>query len=277
MSGSGAAVTVVIPVWDGYVGFLPDAVESVRRNSPDIPIVVVDNASSNAIVDVPGFELVRSRERLSVGAARNLGLERVATEYVAFLDVDDMLLEGSLEFLRARMEADPGLTVSGASILDEETGERHRAPRRFVSQLVRWPRLFALLDSIWSLLPIQGCALLRTSHVRQAGGYADADLGEDWVLTVSLAWRGRVELSDQLGLYYRAGEDSTRRRSRKAGELRGSARRVRERLRRDPEVPAWARFLLPAIALLQLAAIHLARPVYLALRARTRRPHSNIR
>ena len=63
--------------------------------------------------------------------------------------------------------------------------------------------LFALLDCIWSLFPIQGCALMRTDQVRAAGGYADADWGDDWVLAVSLAFRGRVEVHDRLGRRYR--------------------------------------------------------------------------
>src|SRR3954454_21500289 len=178
MSGPGAAVTVVIPVWDDYVEFLDDAVESVRRNSPQAPIVVVDNASSTTIPQLEGCEVLRSERRLSEGAARNLGLERVTSEYVVFLDADDMLLDGTLELLVERLAADPALAVSASSILDGETGERHRTPRRFVPALARWPRVFSMLNSIWSLLPIQGCAVLRTDQVRAAGGYADTDLGE---------------------------------------------------------------------------------------------------
>ena len=37
-------------------------------------------------------------------------------------------------------------------------------------------------------------------------------------------------------------------------------------MRCDPAVPHWARALLSAIAVLQLAAIHLARPIYLPAR-----------
>src|SRR4051794_24110007 len=99
MSAVGAAVTVVIPVWDAYVDFLPDAVESVRRNAREAPIVVVDNASSRAVPPVEGGEVVRSSRRLTEGAARNLGLEHVETEFVLFLDADDMLLDGTLQFL----------------------------------------------------------------------------------------------------------------------------------------------------------------------------------
>src|SRR5262245_1208526 len=209
MSGP-AAVTVVIPVWDDYVQFLGEAVESVRRNSPDAPIVVVDNASSTSVPELEGCEIALSSRRLSEGAARNLGLERVTSEYVVFLDADDMLLDGTLELLEERLAADPALAVSASSILDGATGERHRTPRRFVPALARWPRRFAVLNSIWSLLPIQGCAVLRTEQVRAAGGYADSDLGEDWDLAAALVWRGRVEVMERLGLrYHRSSEGSS--------------------------------------------------------------------
>lgn len=274
MSGLGAAVTVVVPVWDDYVEFLADAVESVRRNDPQAPIVVVDNASATTVPKLDGCEIVRSPRRLSAGAARNLGLERVTTEYVVFLDCDDMLLEGTLEFLHARLSADPGLVVCASSLLDGATGERFRGPRRFVPTLVRWPRAFALADSIWSLLPIQGCAMMRTEQVREAGGYADAR-GEDWVLAVSLVWRGRVEVSKRLGLYYRASDRSLWR-TTGAADLPAKARRVRQRMKADPAVPRWARALLPGVAVLQLAMIYLVRPLYLGAR-KCVRPRSNIR
>jgi glycosyltransferase involved in cell wall biosynthesis len=280
VSGPGATVTVVVPVWDDYVEFLGEAVESVRRNAPEGPIVVVDNASSTPVPELDGCEIVRSPRRLSTGAARNLGLERVASEYVVFLDADDMLLEGTLEFLHAKIAADAGLAVCTCSILDGATGERFRAPRRFVPRLVRWQRVFALADSVWSLLPIQGCAIMRTDQVRDAGGYVEGDAGrgEDMVLAVSLAWRGRVEVSERLGLYYRPPGGSLRPgRGRAPAELRASTRRVRERIRRDPAVPAWARALLPAIAALQLAAIYLVRPAYLLLRRPSTARRSNIR
>jgi glycosyltransferase involved in cell wall biosynthesis len=248
------------------VAFLADAVDSVRRSAPDTQIVVVDNASTAPVPELEGCDLVRSPRRLSEGAARNLGLERVSTEFVVFLDADDMLLGGTLEYLRRRIAADAGLAVSATSILDGDTGDRHPNPRRFAIRLARRPRAFALANSLWSLLPIQGCAILRTRQVRDAGGYADTDLGEDWDLAVLLSWRGRVEISELLGRYYRSSAGSHARRKRTPGELRESARRVRDRVRRDPAVPRWARTLLPVLATLQLAGIYVARPLYLRVR-----------
>jgi hypothetical protein len=271
MSGPGAAVTVVIPVWDRYVDVLNDAVESVRREAPDALIILVDNASATPIPELEGCRVVRSTARMTVGAARNLGLDQVVTEYVVFLDADDMLLEGALDTMYRGLAGDPGVSVSATAILDEATGERHRFPRRYVSKLARRPRAFAFLDSIWSLLPIQSCAMLRTAQVREAGGYPDSQLGDDWVLAVSMAWRGRVELSERLGRYYRTTAGSIAGRPWTGRELRANARLVRDRLREDPAVPAWARLLLPVIAAFQFGAIHLARPLYLGVRRLLRR------
>lgn len=265
-----ASVTVVIPVWDHYVRFLPQAISSARDDAPDAPIVVVDNASTMPLPELADVVVKRSPERLTVGAVRNMALEEVNTDYVLVLDADDELLPGTLAFLASRLQADPSVSVCSTSIVDGSTGERHRFPRRFVPRLSRWRRTFALIDCIWSLFPIQGCALLRTAQVREAGGYPDSDWGDDWVLAVSLAFRGRVEVHNRPGRYYRNTPESLWRRTRPRGDFVASARLVRQRLRNDPAVPTWARALLPVITLLQLGAVYLLRPAYLVARGNQR-------
>jgi glycosyltransferase involved in cell wall biosynthesis len=259
-------MTVVIPVWDRYVRYLPEAVDSVAGDSTNVAIVVVDNASEVPVTTGPEVAVVRAPRRLSVGAARNLGLDQVTTRYVVVLDADDKLLPGTLEFLRSRLDADPSIAVCVTSILDGETGERHRFPLKSVSRVARWPRFFAFLGCVWGLFPVQGCAMLRTEQVRDAGGYPDVEWGDDWVLAVSLAFRGRIEMHERFGRYYRPTPDSLWRRGRRLGEFVASARLVRQRLRDDPGIPAWARRLLPVIAVLQLAAVFLAQPAYQVLR-----------
>jgi glycosyltransferase involved in cell wall biosynthesis len=264
LSTGDASITVVIPVWDRYVSYLEAAIDSVRRDAPDARIVVVDNASTLPVIPAPGVSLVRAPRRLSVGAARNLGLDHVATKYVALLDADDEFLPGTLDFLRSRLDSDSTVSVSATSAIDSATGRRHRFPKRPVARLTRWRRLFALLHSIWSLYPIQGCSLLRTAQVRDAGGYPDVDWGDDWVLAVSLAFRGRVELHERPGRRYRDNPGSLWRGGREPGELARSTRLVRQRLRDDRGVPTWARRSVPLIAVLQLVALHVLRPAYVA-------------
>jgi glycosyltransferase involved in cell wall biosynthesis len=141
-NGSPASVTVVIPVWDDYVRFLPEAVTSVRRDAPELPVVVVDNASTATLPDLQRVTVVRTA-RLTVGASRNLDIEQVETEYVLVLDADDKLLPGTLGFLASGLQADPSVSVCVTGILDAETGERYRLPKPFVPRLSRWPRTFA--------------------------------------------------------------------------------------------------------------------------------------
>lgn len=257
MSSGAPQTTVVIPVWDDYVSErLDEALRSVRaQRTPAPPIVVVDNASAVALPPLAGAWVLRAPRRLTLGAARNLGLTRVNTPYVVFWDADDVMLEGTLSFLEAAISADPALAVFAMAVVEDPSGRRHRWPRRWIKRLVRLPRLFALLDSIWSLYPTTGAAIIRTDLARAAGGYGEADSGEDWCLGVSLAFRGQVGWSERAGRRYRVHPGSTRAQHMAPVDLARHASLVRQRIRSDPGVPEWARRCLPLLGLGQRAAI----------------------
>src|SRR5262249_49002093 len=100
-----AKTTVVIPAWDGYAGApLRAALRSVLDQAVPMRVLVVDNASLSELTGTGGVDVVRSERRLTVGAARNLGLAAVTTPYVVFWDADDVMLPGTLAFLQARIE-----------------------------------------------------------------------------------------------------------------------------------------------------------------------------
>ena len=94
-------VAVVIPVWDAYVGFLGEALASVRDQAVEAEVIVVDNASTEPVAAAEGARVVRSDARLSTGAARNLGLESVTAPLVVFLDADDLMRPGALTTMAA--------------------------------------------------------------------------------------------------------------------------------------------------------------------------------
>ena len=199
-----AQTTVVVAVWDRYVdGLLPKAIESLRAQDLRARIVVVDNASSVELPTLDGIDVVRVRIRATLGAARNVGLEQVSTPYVVFWDADDEMMPGTLAFLENAIRSGSGLAAFGAAIVEDTSGARHRWPRRWMSALARAPRLFALVDCVWSLYPSTGSTILRTAYVRAADGYFDAESGEDWCLGVSLAFRGRIGWSERPGRIYR--------------------------------------------------------------------------
>jgi len=216
--------------------------------------VLIDNASEPPIEAGANIHLVRAERRLSAGAARNLGLTVVTTPYVVFLDADDLLVPGVLRFLVERISSDPELSAVASGVV-EESGTRHRWPPRWSTSLASRRRLFALAHSVWSLFPTTGPTILRTEHVRDAGGYANANAGEDWVLGVSMVWRGRVELHERPGLVYRRLGDSLWEQRRSPKDLMTHAAAVRRRLRCDRGVPLLARTLAPLLVVPQAVVL----------------------
>ncbi len=271
-------VTVVIPAWDAYAGDgLLAAVASVRAQTTPAHLIVVDNASRIPLPALESAEIVRLERRGTTGAARNAALGLLSTPYVVFLDADDELLPGSLTALLQGLETDPRRAAYVLSIIDGVTGKRHRSPRRLARILSSFPTSFALANTIWSLLPTQGAAVMRAGDVRACGGYGDSDRGEDWVLATSLAFRGRVGFDRRPGLCYRRREDSPGAAEVSGEVLMANARRVRVRVREDGAVPGWAKSSLPLIAAGQWIAARLAYPVYRRLRSLLGGGHSSIR
>jgi hypothetical protein len=105
---------------------------------------------------------------------------------------------------------------------------------------------------MWPLYPTTGATILRAELTRAAGGYGDADSGEDWSLGVSLAYRGQLGWSERPGRLHQATlsvQNTT------PNELSRHARAIRDRIRSDGGIPDWVRLALPAIWLGQWAAI----------------------
>jgi cellulose synthase/poly-beta-1,6-N-acetylglucosamine synthase-like glycosyltransferase len=200
------SVTVVIPVWDEHVAFLARCVRAIACQDVPVSLVVVDNASEKPIQAPEHARVVRLLHRQSIGAARNEGLQRVTTPYVVFADADDEVasgaLAGSLALLRQHPRA-PG--VIGRSLLHHgshtERGKRPTSIYRVVDSIA--PKLTSVL---W-LVDFQGSitsTVLRTSAVRDAGGFADNDTAEDWYLAARLARRGAfVCIDDLVRIYHR--------------------------------------------------------------------------
>jgi len=248
------ALTVVIPVWDSYLDHLRENVASaLAQEDVDVRVVVVDNASERSLPHL-GSEvcIVRSDVRLGVGAARNLGLGTVETGYVAFLDADDVLLPGTLAFLAQRLETDTRRVTAGGRFVswNPETGERavvRRAPKPAVLAVSRFRRSFALANLVWNTFPVVGC-VHRTSAVRAAGGFGEGSVGEDWILGAMLCFQGRIAFSERQTFLRRVHRGSLWYRPHQPEELLERSRALRERARRDPAVPAWAKALLPLLA-----------------------------
>jgi glycosyltransferase involved in cell wall biosynthesis len=247
-------VTVVVPVWDRYCAFLGECVDSIRDQSTGVRVIVVDNASEQPLPSLPRrVKVLRAPHRLSAGAARNLALVEIDTPSVLFCDADDQLLPGAISYLRQRLAARPDLVgcVSRYVSWNPETGAKvvlDRSPKPIVFRVARHSRAFALANLRYNCFPVVG-ALLRTDAVRDAGGFGDSSVGEDWILGTQLAFRGPLEFHARPAFLRRVHAGSLWHRSHTQAAFQERCILLRDRLRDDAAVPRWVKACLPLLTL----------------------------
>jgi GT2 family glycosyltransferase len=160
---------------------------------PERPaIVVVDNASRDATADMvrsrfPAAGLVTLR-RNRKAAARNVGVRRAATEYVAFSDDDSWWEPGALDRACAVLDRHPGVgLVTGRTLVGHAAADD---PLNAVLAASPLPRAGLPGSRVLGFL---GCAVVvRRSAFLRAGGYR-ALLGiggEEELLALDLAAAG---------------------------------------------------------------------------------------
>jgi glycosyltransferase involved in cell wall biosynthesis len=248
-------LTVVIPVYDDYVRFIEECVESVWRQRGDttLGVLVIDNASSRPVPRLPeGIEVARTPHRLSLGAARNWGLDRVTTPFVAFADADDLFPPGYFAFAADRLAARPELVAVGMRpvALDDATGEETPFPwptDGAIAAARRDRRLLALRGLLKEPSIVMSGSAFRADALREAGGYSDLSYGEDANLALLLPFLGDVELHRAPNRRYRIHPESIARRPPERATLEATFADARRRLREHPAVPLWAKLLLPAV------------------------------
>jgi glycosyltransferase involved in cell wall biosynthesis len=197
-----ARVSVIIPTYNRR-HLLGRAIESVLKQSHrDLRLIVVDDASTDGTpaflqgLRDPRVEVVRHERNLGAAAARNTGIRRADSEFVAFLDSDDEWLERKLERqLEAFEAADPELGVVFTRF--------QKIGWRYEPHVARWD------GDIRDRILIQNCvgtastAMLRSACF-QDGLEVDTDLvaSEDWDLWIRLSERWRFRYLPQTLVHY---------------------------------------------------------------------------
>lgn len=202
---------------------------------PDrIEIVVVDNASDDdtaarIAARFPFVQLIVAPGNLGA-SGRNLGVERVTTEYVAFCDDDTWWSPGALSRAVEILDAAPGVAVLNARVVVGEQGARDETCERMrESPLIRdglpGPALIGYMA---------GACVFRTDVFRQVGGYEPRLFigGEETLVSLDVLAAGHdIVYMDELVLHHHP------------SPLRDSAQR-RRLLARNAAWVAWMRLPL---------------------------------
>src|SRR6266542_3469936 len=107
-------ISIVLPVY-GVPEYLDACLDSVLGQAPpDIEVIAVDDASPDAcgqILDAratadPRLRVTHLARNAGPGNARNVGLSHATGDYVWFADADDLLADGALAEITARLALD---------------------------------------------------------------------------------------------------------------------------------------------------------------------------
>ena len=186
--------TVVIPVYNGSA-YLAETIESVLAQShPAAEIYCIDDGSKDDSAEIAQrySKNVRVivRENAGVSATRNLGAELASTEWICFLDQDDVWepdhLARQAKAIETAGEAD--VCYAGRRYLYRNP----EGPGFSVSDPVPLPSTEKLPGCLLERCPFTPSAVsLRRSVLLEVGGFNSRhDFVEDWDLWLRLLRRG---------------------------------------------------------------------------------------
>jgi len=196
------AVTAVIPCFNS-AAYIAEAIESARSQTvPPDQVVVVDDGSTDGSPEAAaraGAEVICSPVRKGAGGARNLGIRRAETRFVAFLDADDVWLPHHCATMLALAEEHPDAAVLFGRIqrfgADGDVPTHRRIP------------LFkeAALPDLLADNPIPtSAAMAKRELLEGVGGFQeDRRFAEDYDLWLRLAEQYPLVGSDAITCRYR--------------------------------------------------------------------------
>lgn len=186
-------VDIVIPLYN-KAGCIERAIESIRAQTmTDWRLIVVDDGSTDGGADIvraitdERIELIQQKNA-GPGAARNAGIEKAKSKYIAFLDADDEWYKWYLKNAIDAIEREDGISV--VSTMYYEWPAKQDMTKHWAKHKVYEGR-YSLdascnpgrADWLLSYLHV-GNSLLLTEVAKKYDGFYDADkclCGEDTV------------------------------------------------------------------------------------------------
>jgi len=180
------SIAVVIPA-KNRAPYLEEAVlSSVNQTRPPREVYIIVDPSEDG-TDVLAKDLSRRFSEIQcivnekdrgVAESRNQGIVSATSDYIMFLDSDDVLDPRYFEKVAALLDQNPDIGIAYSDY--REFGERNRVIKLPVFN----PRIL-LVDCI-----VMGPAMARRRALEQAGGYDVEQVFEDWELWIRVVEKG---------------------------------------------------------------------------------------
>ncbi|MDR5735470.1 glycosyltransferase [Caballeronia sp. LZ025] len=199
-----ARISVVVLTYN-RVNQVLDTLARLAALPDRIDIIVVDNASTDDTVErimqaFPFVELVVAPSNMGA-AGRNLGVDRVRTEYVAFCDDDTWWGAGSLSRAVEMLDTAPRVAVLSARVVVGEDGAADETCKRMRAS----PLGARGLPGPSLVGYMAGASVFRTSVFKAMGGYEPRLFigGEESLLALDMLDHGHALVyADELVLHH---------------------------------------------------------------------------
>ena len=224
-----SSVSVVITTYN-RVKFLQRAIQSALQARSDLEVVVVDDCSTDETPDVcaklANIRYIRLSTNQGLAHARNVGIAESSSEFIAFLDDDDLRLPGSLDKQLCRMVADERIALCYAQALIGDARRQLPTGEIYPSECPQGDIFWELLGNNFIPMP---SVLVRKSALLELGGFNTAlPLAEDWDMWLRISERFLVAAVEEPVAIHRKADAGSNQMCSNSGAVCKQAIRVQQ-------------------------------------------------
>ena len=214
-------VSVIIPLYNKKDRILNSIQSVLSQTYEDLELLVVNDGSTDGSdelifeIDDPRLRLV-SQSNQGVSVARNLGVSCASTEWIAFLDADDLWMPDFLHVMMNHAKKIGNNVFMGSNQKFGDTGILLHPPN-----LKYGEKCYFDLCSGSSSAVNSSCNLIPKEIFNKSGGFhPNQRIFEDWTLWMKIgAVCNFFYVNEVLSVYTHGGDDSASRIKRPVSEL----------------------------------------------------------